>query len=173
MHRRLVEREPVQRNDFFPGQLVGGTPAYVGNIKRGVGRPLRYGAESAECSPRAAQPGRQYQALEAVAQYPTVIAGLPSTRAAASSASSEKSQVTRAWSILSRSAAFSFMATSEDSEPPTFVSPGTLLHYDLRHTSSRATMAALRYWQRSAAHQRASIALLPIVCGGHPRNRRT
>ena len=62
-----------------------------------------------------AQPGRQYQALEAVAQYPTVIAGLPSTRAAFSNASSEKSHVVRASSVLSRTAASSFMATSEHS----------------------------------------------------------
>jgi hypothetical protein len=40
---------------------------------------------------RAAQYGKQYQALEAVAQYPIVIASLPLTRAAASSASSERS----------------------------------------------------------------------------------
>jgi hypothetical protein len=28
VYRRLVERQPVQGDDFFPGQLVGGTPAH-------------------------------------------------------------------------------------------------------------------------------------------------
>jgi hypothetical protein len=30
--RRCPQREPVQRNDFFPGQLVDGTPAHGANI---------------------------------------------------------------------------------------------------------------------------------------------
>jgi len=32
--RRRPDREPVQRDDFFPGQLVGGTPAHPFNIGR-------------------------------------------------------------------------------------------------------------------------------------------
>jgi hypothetical protein len=32
VHWRLIQREPVQRDDFFPGQLVGGTPAHGCNI---------------------------------------------------------------------------------------------------------------------------------------------
>ena len=31
---RLVERQPVQCDDFFPSQLVGGTPAHRSNIGR-------------------------------------------------------------------------------------------------------------------------------------------
>jgi hypothetical protein len=31
---RLAERQSVQRNDFFPGQLAGGTPAHAANIAR-------------------------------------------------------------------------------------------------------------------------------------------
>ena len=29
VHRRLVQRESVQRNDFFPRQLIGGAPAHA------------------------------------------------------------------------------------------------------------------------------------------------
>jgi hypothetical protein len=29
VHRRLIQRESVQRNDFFPGQLIGGAPAHT------------------------------------------------------------------------------------------------------------------------------------------------
>jgi hypothetical protein len=32
IHWRLVECQPVQRDDFFPGQLVGGTPAHEQNV---------------------------------------------------------------------------------------------------------------------------------------------
>jgi hypothetical protein len=29
---RLIQRQPIQRHDFFPGQLVGGTPAHTNII---------------------------------------------------------------------------------------------------------------------------------------------
>ena len=32
VHRRLAERQPIQRDDFFPGQFVGGTSAHGCNI---------------------------------------------------------------------------------------------------------------------------------------------
>jgi hypothetical protein len=31
---RLAVRQPIQRDDFFPGELVGGTPAHGCNIGR-------------------------------------------------------------------------------------------------------------------------------------------
>jgi hypothetical protein len=36
---RRAEREPVQRNNFFPGELVGGAPAHA-NIINGMVRGL-------------------------------------------------------------------------------------------------------------------------------------
>jgi hypothetical protein len=32
VYRRLVERQPIQRDNLFPGQFVGGTPAHRFNI---------------------------------------------------------------------------------------------------------------------------------------------
>src|SRR4029077_69562 len=82
----------------------------------------------------AAQNGRQYHEEEAVAQYPTVTARRPSTPAAASNASSARSQVMRASSILSRSATPFFMATSERSRAPRLVHLQRLRRCVLRHT---------------------------------------
>ena len=33
VHRWLAERQPIQRNDLFPGELVGGAPAHGANIE--------------------------------------------------------------------------------------------------------------------------------------------
>jgi hypothetical protein len=51
VHRRLVEHQPIQRDDFVPGQLVGGTPAHGCNVAQH--RQVAIGAGPAECSPRA------------------------------------------------------------------------------------------------------------------------
>src|SRR5271169_913350 len=70
----------------------------------------------------------------------------------------------RASSNLSRSAAFH--GNLRRFRAPYLVASLKASAYALRHTSSRATTAALRYWQRSDPHRRASAALLPIAFAG-------
>jgi hypothetical protein len=36
----LAKRQPVWRDDLFPDQLVGGTPAHASNIQRSAGKLL-------------------------------------------------------------------------------------------------------------------------------------
>jgi hypothetical protein len=40
VQRRLVERQPVQGDDLFPGQLVGSTPAHWPNVRRVLDRRM-------------------------------------------------------------------------------------------------------------------------------------
>jgi hypothetical protein len=50
---RLAERQPIQRYDFFPPQVIGGTSANAGNRARRRQTAIGFRAGLAECSPRA------------------------------------------------------------------------------------------------------------------------